>query len=186
MNPLFVNALDSGKVVVRRWWYNQHSEKDQVTVQFFQKIKAPSSGDTKSLVAKAQGLSDGQIVSALFSFSRDVAESFLGSTEGSFVTGGQPIFAEDFFGEEVNIEVTENFTPNPYSKTHEPKMNPGTGEIITMYNPETQQEDPVYRHTELIAGQADHVFLDIKASNSVHASIGKFDSKIDLSSIAGK
>lgn len=181
MNPLFVNALDSGKVVVRRWWYNQHSEKDQVTVQFFQKINAPGT-PTRSLVAKAQGLNDGQVVSALFSFSRNVAESFLGSTEGSFVTGGQPIFAEDFFGEEVNIEVTENFTPNPYSKTHEPKMNPGTGEIITMYNPETQQEDPVYRHTELVGGKANHAFMQ----ETVPFSISTGSGPINLDSIAGK
>lgn len=181
MNPLFVNALDSGKVVVRRWWYNQHSEKDQVTVQFFQKIQTQSA-PTKSLVAKAQGLNDGQVISALFSFSRNVAEAHLGSTEGSFVTGGEPIFAEDIFGEEVNIEVTENFTPNPYSKTHEPKMNPGTGEVITMYNPETQQDDPVYRHTELVAGAANHTYVE----KVVPFNINTGSAPMDINSILNK
>ena len=61
-------------------------------------------------------------------------------------------------------------------------MNPGTGEIITMYNPETQQEDPVYRHTELVGGVANHTFM----KEAVPFTINTGSGPINLDSIAGK
>lgn len=183
MNPLFVNALDSGKVVVRRWWYNNNSDKDQVSVQFMQQIE--KEGDNNSLLAIAQGSTNKQSVTAIFSFSADVAQAHLGSTEGSFVTEGQPVFANDMFGQEVNIQVTENFTANPYSKSHQPKINPGTGEVVTAYNAETGEDAPVYRHTELVSGQPANKFISPN-QNAVNAVFGKVPGSLDLSAIAGK
>lgn len=185
MNPLFVNALDSGKVVVRRWWYNTNSSKDQVTVQFIQQVERP--GDTSSLVAIAQGSTNKQTVTALFSFNADVAQAHLGSTEGSFVEEGQPIFASSIWGQEVNIQVTENFTPNPYSKSHEPKINPGTGEVVTAYNGETGQDDPVYRHTELVAGPASHKFMAPREDvNAMNATLGSVPTGLNLDFVTRK
>jgi hypothetical protein len=157
MNHLFQEALETGRVVVRRWWPNTNSSNNQVTVQFFQLVQT---GDGKpNLIAIAQGVPTGNIVSALFSFNADVVEHLLGSTEGSFVEEGQPVYGDDLFGTEVNIQVTENFIKNPYAKKQEPKLNPSTGEVVMATNPETNQMEPVYRHTELVAGIPYHSFV---------------------------
>ena len=183
MNNSFNSALETGKVVVRRFWYNDNSEKDQVTVQFFQQIKKPET-DNSSLLAIAQGISDSQTVSALYSFKADIAKAIFGNTEGSFVESGTPVFANDIFQTDVNIEVTENFTANPFSSNHEPKINPSTGEVVVAFNPETNQDDAIYRHTELVTGKADHTFISA-SSSAIAAGFGGVP-KFDLSSILKK
>ena len=149
METPFQKALETGQVVLRRWWSNANNP-DQVTLQFFQKVETQA--DTNSLVSIAQGIKPGQIVSALQSFKKDVVLAKLGSTEGNLVDSSSVVFARDVFGTDVSIKVTENFTPNPFSKSHEPKVNPSTGEVVLGFNSKTQQNDPVYRHTELVAG----------------------------------
>ena len=186
MNSLqekYAEALDSGKVVVRRWWVNTQSDKDQVSVQFQQQIE--KGGDNNDLIAIAQGGSNSQRVTAIHSFKTSVARAHLGSTEGSFVEDGQPVFGNDMFGQEVNIQVIENFVPNPKSRSHEPKCNPSTGEVVMAYNPETKQDDPVYRHTELISGTPNNMFIS-KNQNAINAVFGKVPASIDLKSIVGR
>lgn len=179
----FQTALTTGKVVVRRWWKNTNSSKNQVSVQFMQQIERPS--DNSSLVAIAQGTPSVQTVTAIFSFAEDVALDHLGSTEGSFVDGGQPIFAEDIFGMEINIQVTENFTRNPYAPNQEPKINPSTGEVVMSFDPETRTDSPVYRHTELVSGAASHTFLS-PSQNAVSAMFGGVPANLNLRDIANR
>ena len=181
INPLFANALSTGKVVVRRWWVNTQSEKDQVSVQFQQEIEKDT--DDNSLVAIAQGGNSKQKPTAIFSFKTNVAQAILGSTEGSFVQGGQPIFGSEMWkGREVNIQVTENFTANPRSKSQQPKANPLTGEIVTSFNSDTQSNDPVYRHTEIVAGSPTHTFVET-AHTAANMNKGALSSGINLEDI---
>ena len=63
-------------------------------------------------------------------------------------------------GREVNIQVTENFAPNPRSKSHQPKSNPVTGEVVVAFNPASSKAEEVYRHTEMVAGKPTHTFID--------------------------
>lgn len=185
INPLFTSALNTGKVVVRRWWVNTQSEKDQISVQFQQEIEKGE--DDNSLMAIAQGSSSKQRPTTIYSFKADVAKAHLGSTEGSFVVEGQPVFANDIWGKEINIQVTENFTPNPYSKSHQPKVNPGTGEVVTAYNGDTQKDEEVYRHTELIGGVANHRFMaPSKDVNAMNATLGSVPKALDLDFITRK
>ena len=164
----FQNALSTGKVVVRRWWVNRNNS-DQVTVQFFQLLD--TGAGPVNLISIAQGTTPKQTISALYSFKREIAESKLGSTEGSFVDSDMVMFGSELFGVDVSIKITENFAPNPYSKSHEPKINPSTGEVVVSYNAETGTNDPVYRHTELVAGiinPSDHVLIrpEVKATTT--------------------
>jgi hypothetical protein len=183
INPLFTNALSTGKVVVRRWWVNTQSEKDQISVQFQQEIEKEE--DDNSLMAIAQGSSSKQRPTAIYSFKADVAKAHLGSTEGSFVVEGQPVFANDIWGKEINIQVTENFTPNPYSKSHQPKVNPGTGEVVTSFNPETKQDEPVYRHTDLVSGKTENTFIS-KSQSATSAVFGSVPASLDLDAIMNR
>tara|TARA_R110002096_G_scaffold131635_1_gene281639 strand:- start:822 stop:1358 length:537 start_codon:yes stop_codon:yes gene_type:complete len=151
----FKEALTTGKVVVRRAWTNTKNP-EQVAVQFFQQIDSPNSVNT--LVSMAQGIQPVQTVSAIFSFAKDVAQSKLGNTDVDFTTGGEAVYAADMFDQEVSIQVTENFTANPYSVSHQPKINPGSGEVVTGFDSSTGTNMPVYRHTELVPGGANHTW----------------------------
>ena len=148
----FTEAFATGKVVVRKCWTNKNNP-EQVAVQFFQQIESPQT--TNSLVSLAQGINPVQTVSAIFSFAKEVAQPLLGGTDVDLSDMGEnkAVFASQMFkGQEVSIQVTENFTANPYSNSHQPKINPGTGEVVTGFNPDTGSNDPVYRHTELVPG----------------------------------
>ena len=146
----FQTALTTGKVVVRKWWVNANNP-NQIGVQFFQEIE--SSNQTNTLVALAQGIRPVQTVSAIYSFAKEVALPLLGSTEGDLSNGSRVVYGSELFkGMSISIEVTENFQPNPFSSSHEPKINPGTGEVVLGYNDETGKNEPVYRHTNLVAG----------------------------------
>ena len=97
----------------------------------------------------AQGLSTKQRATALWSFKAAVLEA-LGIKEGNYYEeGSEIVYGKALFPElgelPLNIEITENFTPNPFVKDQEPKSNPVTGEII-MFSGKS-----VYRHTELVA-----------------------------------
>ena len=149
METNFQKALDTGRVVLRKWWENSKNP-DQVTLQFFQQIESGS--QENSLVSIAQGAKNKQTISALFSFKKSVALAKLGSTEGNLVNSSDVVFADKVFGTQVSIRVTENFTPNPYSASHEPKINPSTGEVVEGFNSATGKNEPVYRHTDLVEG----------------------------------
>lgn len=163
----FNEALTTGKVVVRKAWTNKNNP-EQVAVQFFQQIDSPTS--VNSLISMAQGIQPVQTVSAIFSFAKDVAQSKLGGTDVDFTTGGEAIYASDMFGQEVNIQVTENFTPNPYSKSHQPKVNPATGEVVVGLDSTTGKNMPVYRHTELVPGVATHTWAAKASLEATNAS----------------
>lgn len=175
----FKEALTTGKVVVRKAWVSTKNP-EQVAVQFFQQIDSPSSVNT--LVSMAQGIKPIQTVSAIFSFSKDVAQSKLGNTDVDFTAGGEAVYAADMFEQEVNIQVTENFTPNPYSDSHQPKINPGSGEVVTGYDSSTSKNMPVYRHTELVPGIASHTWAP-KDSMKVGTATGQTNKGVDLTDL---
>tara|TARA_R110002012_G_scaffold38211_2_gene106676 strand:+ start:257 stop:841 length:585 start_codon:yes stop_codon:yes gene_type:complete len=160
MANAYENTLATGQVVVRRFWYNTQSSRDQVSVQFAQKVERPSTGVSanSSLIALEQGseeLDNTTTVTAIRSFSAEKAREIFGATEGSFVEGGTPILGNDVYSKlggaptEVAIQVTENFTKNRYAKNHDPKINPASGEVVMAMNPATDTLMPVYRHTDI-------------------------------------
>lgn len=175
-NPAYDSALTTGEVVIRKWWFNTNSTKNQMSLQFQQEVERPANAQQTSslLIGLAQGqegLGNVTRATALMSFDANIAASVLGSKEGD-ATMGSPVFAaENFFkvlaenaGKEFNtklaIQVTENFAKNPYAKKQSPKINPQSGEIIKSLNPETGTEMPVYRHTELVdAATCEHTFI---------------------------
>lgn len=152
----FKKALATGKVLVRRIFSNENSKKDQVTVQFMQEIDVPASENQSVLVAMAQGVErpGKNLITTLFSFSR-AAINALGLKEGNYFDGENVVHADKLFqGTEVNIQVTENNRKNPLAKEQEPKKNPTTGEPVLVNG------EPVYRHTELVAGPVKNIFLN--------------------------
>jgi len=172
MAQAYSNALTTGQVVVRKWWVNTNSAKNQITVQFQQEVERPASAANANslLISIEQGteaLGNTTRVTSLRSFNADKAAAILGSREGDATMGSPVMFANDFYaqlgapaGTELAVQVTENFEKNPYSKTQQPKVNPGSGEIVTANNPATGTDMPVYRHTDLvIASTCKHKFI---------------------------
>ena len=162
MNQAYENALTTGKVVIRKWWFNTNSTKNQISVQFQQAVERPANSASTvnslliSLEQGTEGLGTHTRVTALRSFAADKAAAILGSREGDATMGSPVLFAEDFYvklglpaGTQLAIQVTENFTKNPYSKTQSPKVNPSTSEVVVATNPETGTQMPVYRHTDI-------------------------------------
>lgn len=142
--------------VVRRTFTRESSE--QITVQFAQRIAVPSSSSSNSLVAKAQGIEQAgtNMVTALMSFSKAGFKSMFGEEvdfDTNFINTEAPL-ASDLFKEEVNIEVTESTSINPYNDNQQAKLNPSTMEEVLF------KGEPVYRHTELIGGDAIHSFVE--------------------------
>ena len=184
MAQAYENALATGKVVVRKWWVNTNSSKNQITVQFQQEVERPASAASANslLIALEQGteaLGNVTRVTSLRSFNADKAAAILGSREGDATMGSPVLFANDFYaklgapaGTELAVQVTENFEKNPYSKTQQPKVNPATGEIVMAQNPATGTNMPVYRHTDLVvASTCKHKFIT-PAQAEEPASIG--------------
>lgn len=172
MAQAYSNALTTGQVVVRKWWVNTNSAKNQITVQFQQEVERPASAANANslLISIEQGteaLGNTTRVTSLRSFNADKAAAILGSREGDATMGSPVMFANDFYaklgapaGTELAVQVTENFEKNPYSSSHQPKINPGSGEIVTANNPATGTNMPVYRHTDLvIASTCKHKFI---------------------------
>ena len=179
-NPAYDQALTTGKVVIRKWWFNTNSTKNQMTVQFQQAVERPTNDASSAnslLISLEQGteaLGTHTRVTALRSFNADKASAILGSREGD-ATMGSPVFtADDFYqklgmpeGTQLAVQVTENFDKNPYSKSQTPKVNPSTGEVVVATNPVTGTQMPVYRHTDLVlADNCSHTFI---ASESAQA-----------------
>jgi len=176
MSNSYENALATGKTVVRRWWANTRSTKNQVSVQFQQEITGPvtSSSMDSVMIALEQGtesLGGTQRPTAIRSLSAEQAIKLLGAMEGSCNQEGDAvIFADDLYGFPTGIEVKEDFEKNPYSASQQPKSNPSTGEIVTAKNPANGALMPVYRHTKLTAAeQCSHSFVDTSAAEVVVA-----------------
>lgn len=171
-NPAYDQALTTGKVVIRKWWFNTNSTKNQMTLQFQQAVEKPDSqvSANSMLISLEQGtepLGNTTNVTALRSINADKATAILGSREGDATMGSPVIEANVFYeklgfpeGTEFAIQVTENFEKNQYSKTQSPKVNPSTDEVVVATNPVTGTQMPVYRHTELvIANTCEHTFI---------------------------
>lgn len=175
-HPAFDSALTTGKVVIRRWWLNERSTKNQISVQFQQLIERDPEevGSTNFLVGLAQvgGGSNKTTPTTIFSFEATRLASILGSTEGNCYDGTSAVvFANDLFeklaesagqkfGQDLAIEVTENFEQNKYSSSQQPKINPTTGEVVMGVNPTTNTLMPVYRHTKLVLEtECNHTFV---------------------------
>ena len=186
MAQAYENALATGKVVVRKWWVNENSSKNQITVQFQQEVERPASAASANslLISLEQGteaLGNTTRATALRSFNAEHVIAALGSREGDSTMGGDIMFANDFYaklgapaGTELAVQVTENFEKNPYSKNQAPKANPSTGEVVTALNPATGTNMPVYRHTDVvIASTCKNKFItSTQQEEEVVASIG--------------
>ena len=189
MAQAYENALATGQVVIRRWWFNTNSSRNQVTVQFAQRIERPAtaaSGNSQLIALEQglEGLANETTVTALRSFNAEQAQAFFGSTEGDCMQGGTVYFANDLYKSlsggsnvDVAVQVKENFTRNKYSQTQQPKSNPSTGEVVTALNPATGTPMPVYRHTDLvIASTCMNEFItadDSSASTTPTGAIGR-------------
>ena len=171
-NPAYDQALTTGEVVIRKWWFNTNSTKNQMTLQFQQAVEKPDSqvSANSMLISLEQGtepLGNTTNVTALRSINADKATAILGSREGDATMGSPVIEANVFYeklgfppGTKFAIQVTENFEKNPYSNSHSPKVNPTTDEVVVATNPATGTQMPVYRHTELvIADTCKHTFI---------------------------
>lgn len=178
-NPAYDQALTTGKVVIRKWWFNTNSTKNQMSLQFQQAVEKPTSevNVNSLLISMEQGtepLGNTTNVTALRSINADKASVILGSREGDATMGSPVIEANAFYeklgfpeGTEFAIQVTEDFEKNPYSKTQSPKINPSTGEVVVATNPVTGTQMPVYRHTELvIAETCNHTFIAGEAAKA--------------------
>jgi len=168
----YEKALATGACVLRRTWPNLNAKSgSQISCQFQQLVKVPSEGTSSALIAFAQnitGMGENR-PTTIFSVSEEVCKQLGLPVEEDFFDPGpdfegggddlsKAVLANKIFesvrkGKDINIKVTENFTPNPFSKTHEPKMNPRTNEILM------KDGQPIYRHTELVEGEADHTFV---------------------------
>jgi len=187
MAQAYENALATGQVVIRKWWVNTNSTKNQITVQFQQEVERPASAASANslLISLEQGteaLGNTTRVTALRSFNADKVSAILGSPNGDATQGGDVVFANDFYaklgapaGTELAVQVTENFEKNPYSKTQQPKVNPATGEIVMANNPATGTNMPVYRHTDLVvASTCKHKFITAQPeAEAPRAAIGR-------------
>jgi len=194
-NPAYENALATGKVVIRKWWFNTNSTKNQMTVQFQQAVERPANdaGTANSLLISleqgTEALGTHTRVTALRSFNADKASAVLQSREGDATMGSPVMFAEDFYeelgmpaGTQLAIQVTENFEKNPYSSSHEPKVNPSSGEIVVATNPVTGTQMPVYRHTDLVlAASCNHKFIagETATTSSTVSTQGGFTAEIN-------
>lgn len=175
-HPAYDNALTTGKVVIRRFWKNERSTKNQISVQFQQLIERDPEevGGTNFLVGLAQvgGGSNKTTPTTIFSFEATRLASILGSEAGNCFDGTSAVvLANDLFeklaesagqtfGQDLAIEVTENFEQNKYSTSQQPKINPTTGEIVMATNPTTGTQMPVYRHTKLVLStECNHTFV---------------------------
>lgn len=150
--------MDS-QVRIRKIWVNTQSEKDQVTVQFAQKIDHPSQLNKIALVAQALDSLGSGVTTALVSMKREVVEDLFGTTDADY--SDQPFdqwpSAETLEAKtgKLAISVVENTTQNPNSPNQKPKINPSTDEVIT-YNGK-----PIYRHTSLttVSDGVERVYL---------------------------
>jgi len=151
--PAYEQALLTGKLLVRKWWKNTNSDKEQISVQFQQEVprkNTSSATDVSSLVADAQGISNKARPTAIFSFKAEIAENILGSSEGDCIEEGNEIFFGKVLfpnAKMVGIQVIQTFSPNEFKSDHQPVINPLTGEIKAFFG------RPVYQHEELIAGE---------------------------------
>jgi len=154
------DSLSSGKCLVRKIWKNPN-KPGQISVQFIQEIEVPMSASLNPLVAIAQGLGDvgKNRVTAILSFKEEVAIKLFGTLEADY-SEGEAVDASVILGSAVGIQVTENFTANPYAANHEPKKNPKTDEYV-MGKDEDGRVKPIYRHTEILPLEAiNHSFVE--------------------------
>lgn len=145
---MFKEILEEGKVLVRKTWTNTNSTKDQVTVQFIQKKFTKK---LVNLVALAQGYKSGTIATTLMSFDRETLLKMGLETDKNYLEENKVVYADDLFGVEVNIQVTENHMKA--TDTQSPKCNPTTGEVLCL------EGLPIFRHTELVPGEVEDVFI---------------------------
>ena len=147
----------SSSVRIRKITPNPNSDKDQVTVQCMQLFEGATGGN--KLVAAAQGANFGPSkVTALFSFKSEKAMEFFGTIEADYseLPFEEWPTLEAFeaeIGEPVAISVVENTTKDPNRPNQTPKVNPSTGEELTIGG------QPIYRHTELVAASEQKIEL---------------------------
>lgn len=174
-----LEALKDGRVYIRKAWKNAN-KPGQVGVQFVQEIDRDLDNTPNNLISVAQGTEgfSKQRVTAIMSFKEEIALKLFGSAEFDLSEDGEAKCADDIFGGLVSIKVTENFSPNPYAKSHAPKINPSTGQIVTGRSTDGTLK-PVYRHTELVQGEAKHTFIVSEYESVSEESVAK-DAANDL------
>jgi hypothetical protein len=152
-------ALLDGRVYIRKAWINSRNP-NQVAVQFIQEIPRDLQGTPQNLISLAQGNEsfNTQRVVTIFSFRKDIAEKHFKQIPFDNSEKGEPICADDIFGCKVSIQVVENFTKHPKSLKQEPKKNPANNRLIKGRDVDGKLK-PIYRHTTLIQGHANHKFI---------------------------
>ena len=155
------NSNQATPVVIRRIWPNLRSSKNQATIQFYQKKATGMSGPggLVGIFQNAPGLTS--TATAIQSIHMDKLAELGLPTEVDYTDGEAPV-ANSVLGVQVNIEITDSFNSNPFSDSHNPKVNPTNGDVITINGRD------VYRHTELVAGEAQDQII---SSVSVEADV---------------
>ena len=190
MKPAIKKALEEGKLLIRRIFPNTNSAKNQVTVQFYKRITVPSDGNVNVLVAIAQGIEGAghNNVTANFSFNADTVKARMPEVDveqdNNFFESDTVVEASVLFGEAtVDIEVEENFDSNEYDtngevvRTLDAKVNPTTGEVLE------KGGQPIYRHTRLVAGTANHTFVQHDRVSATQPVV-KTENKIDAGAVS--
>lgn len=152
----FKQALDTGKVVLRRVWLNENSKYGNWTFQFFQKIEKPQEGNSGLLLSISLGIEgyNSNIVSDLLTFSPKKAEE-MGISIGDYYKDDQEaIFADDIFGVPTGIQVVDNTYKNSKRPSQTPRMNPTTNEYLV-----DAHGRPIFRHTQILPGAKQLVTL---------------------------
>lgn len=146
----YEQALATKQVVVRKWWKNENSSKNQVSVQFQQIVpRVSQDGEVDSLLADAQGISTESRPTAIFSLAEEVAMRVLGAVEGNcYEEGKKIILGKTIFPntKTLGIQVVQSFERNENRPNQEPVVNPITGEVKIILGRE------VYQHEQLVAG----------------------------------
>jgi len=149
----FNAALKTGAVILREIQPSKKEGSDQLALHFMQEITMPETEGRNKLVSILQKKGNGtNRVTAIMSASPEFCEDN-GLEVGKYSEDETIVTGEALFGEEVNIQVIENLTKNPYSTTQTPKINPDSGEVLEY------KGDPIFRHTDLKAGNVTHSFL---------------------------
>jgi hypothetical protein len=151
----FKAALKTGKVLVRQIFDNPNSTKNQATIQFVQMLPegVGATGDSGEIVAALQGIPNlRQTVTSLMSVKKEVLQA-KGIAFGYYCEDDNILTAEEIVGFDINIQVKEDTVKNSLSPSQTPKKNPTTDEVLTY------QGKPIYRHTTVVKGEPNHVFL---------------------------
>jgi len=138
----FRAALKTGKALIRRVWPSA-KDPNKVSVQLIQEVDVPTSTSAMDpAVAWSLGLEGvgKNLVTVIVPMTLAKATQ-AGLKVGTYFDGQEVVFASDIWPFPVCIELVETTEPNPWLKSHDPVVNPSTGQVMT------HGGLPIYRHT---------------------------------------